>query len=236
MFARHNLVWLTAEGWNAAHAFARADPARDGDAADAADAGTAALERWRLADWPLVARRRDADAAADEACIGLALPPDAGGIKRRIALRVPAAGVAKTAPPLALAKALALLAEQAAAPAAWQPALAALRDDAVGLDLRVYGSLALQALTGLSYLRAGSDIDLLLQPHSDQQLRAGLALFGRHAAALPLDGEIVFPRGEAVAWKEWAAAQASGARVLVKEHNIVRLMPPELLAATLRAA
>lgn len=236
MFARHNLAWLTADGWNAAQAFMRAISRSDGDDGDIA---ASALERWRLAGWPLVVRRSDPEAAPGEACLGLALPPDADGIKRRIALRVPAAGVVSTAPPLALARAIALLAERppaSAVPAAWQAALAALRDDATGLDVRIYGSLALQALTGLPYLRAASDIDLLLQPRSDQQLRAGLALFGRHAAALPLDGEIVFPRGEAVSWKEWAAAQASGARVLVKEHHAVRLVPPELLAATLRAA
>lgn len=259
MYARHELVWLTAQGWDAAQAFAHA---RENAKAGAGDTDTAsggavkaevmaALERWRLAGWPLVARRRDADASADEACLGLALPPDpVSEIKLRIGLRVPAGGVATTAPPLALKDAVGRLTASASASvslsapaaslppvlAAWLPALAALRDEATGLDVRVYGSLALQALTGLPYLRPASDIDLLLQPASDRQLCAGLALFTRHAVRLPLDGEIVFPRGEAVSWKEWAAAQASGARVLAKERDTVRLIPPALLAATLKAA
>lgn len=225
MYARHKLVWLTAAGWDAAQA------SLSGTADD--DIQTDALARWRAAAWPLVARRRDADAAADEVCLGLALPPDAAtGHKWRIALRAPAAGVAKTAPPLALGEALSLLAGSTAL-AGWRTALGALRESSVGLDLRVYGSLALQALTGLPYLRDTSDIDLLLQPRSDRQLRSGLALLERYARVLPLDGEIIFPRGEAVAWKEWVAARDSGARVLVKDADTVRLTAPELLAATL---
>jgi phosphoribosyl-dephospho-CoA transferase len=49
---------------------------------------------------------------------------------------------------------------------------------------------------------------------------------------LPLDGEIVFPSGDAVAWKEWAGAE----RVLVKRASAVRLAPVAELLSTLEDA
>jgi len=219
MYARHKLVWLSAEGWLAARASA---PVEHG----------AALQRWQDNDWPLVARRRDAGQASGESnrslSLGLPLPPDPdSGVKVRIALQVPAATVARATDPLPLKDVLPAL------PDAWRAAMTALIDESVGLHLRVFGSTALQALTGLPYIGPASDIDLLFYPQTAQQLRAGLALLARHSAALPLDGEIVFPRGEAVAWKEWRAAQDSHARVLVKEIDTVRLVPPNLLLATL---
>jgi hypothetical protein len=60
----------------------------------------------------------------------------------------------------------ALALDDADAPAAWQPGLASLRIAlrAAGVDCRVFGSLAMQTLTGERYLGAGSDVDLLLRP------------------------------------------------------------------------
>lgn len=218
MYARHSLVWLTAAGWEAARAAA---PPEHG----------AAIERWRDAGWPLVVRRRDPNAGDAELCLGLALPPDPlSGDKLRIALRAPLATVARGAPPLALKDVL------AAAPEQWRRDLALLNEAGVGLNLRVYGSLALQTLTGLAYLRPTSDIDLLLAPLTEHQLRAGLALLRRYAEDLPLDGEIVFPNGDAVPWKEWLSAEASHARVLVKGRDGVHLAPLSALLATLRSA
>ena len=65
---------------------------------------------------------------------------------------------------------------------------------------------------------------------------AGLALLERHAATLPLDGEIVFPSGAAVAWKEWLSASRNEARVLVKDAGAVRLAPMAELLMTLEPA
>lgn len=218
MFARHKLVWLTPDGWAAA-------------AASAPVQQHAAIARWCDQDWPLIVRRREPDTAPDHVCLGLALPPDPfSGEKQRIALCVPAGGVARSSPALPIKQVLAAL------PAPQAGALAALAAEAVGLTLQVYGSVALQAVTGLPYVRPTSDIDLLLHPASDQQLLSGLALLEKYAKQLPLDGEIVFPRGQAVAWKEWAASTSYEERVLVKDIDAVRLMPRHLLAATLRAA
>lgn len=222
MFARHSLVWLADAGWQ--RALAQVPPAC-----------RAQVEQWRTHDWPTVARRADADAAADEVCVGIALPPDPdSGSKTRIPLRVPAADVRRVQP------ALDLDAAAAALPAALRPHFGRLAADADQnrLPFRVFGSVALEALTGQSYVTPASDIDLLLHPQTHGELQRGLALLDAHAAALPLDGEIVFPSGDAVAWKELlhALRAPSDPRVLAKGADTVRLLPTQTLLATLQEA
>jgi phosphoribosyl-dephospho-CoA transferase len=111
-----------------------------------------------------------------------------------------------------------------------------LNAGAAGYALRSYGSLALQAITGARYLTASSDIDLLFCPVTTSQLEAGIALLSSHQASLPLDGEVMFPGGDAVAWREWRDARARGARVLVKRIDAVRLADPAALVAALAAS
>lgn len=212
-FPRHHLAWLTARGWSEA---AAAVPAVQQHV----------VRRWQARDWPAIIRRRDADVAADQVCLGIALPPDAEGIKLRLALRVPAADIREVRAPLPIADVMA----HAAAP--WREALAELEKKALaqGLDIRVYGSLALQALTGLAYLRATSDIDLLFSPTDRHQLQRGMVLLTAYAQRLPIDGEVAFPDGAAVAWKEWwqASQLADGDgmnnRVLAKRSDDVALL------------
>jgi phosphoribosyl-dephospho-CoA transferase len=217
MYARHELIWLAPAGWDA-------QPATS-------DATRAMLQRWRDNDWPLIVRRREPDAPADVVCAGLAAPPDpASGTRLRIPLQVEASYISRHERPLPL---------QVAAPAApevWRHAFAALAAAAGAYDMRVYGSFAMQALTGQSYLRPTSDIDIVFHPASASQLDAGVALLAAYAATLPLDGEIVFPSGQAVAWKEWHAAQDTTARVLVKAASTVQLRPPGALRAELEPA
>ena len=62
MFARHELAWLSPEGWRQVL-----------DAA--APEHAAAIRAWQRADWPLVVRRADLGQAAGEVALGLALPP-----------------------------------------------------------------------------------------------------------------------------------------------------------------
>ncbi|WP_295997556.1 malonate decarboxylase holo-[acyl-carrier-protein] synthase [Rugamonas sp.] len=216
MLSRHNLVWLSPQGWQ--------------DAADgAAPEHRPALEKWRRNDWPAVVRRRDANAHANEVCLGVPLPPDpASGQKLRITLRAQALEVVKSVPPLSLKSVLPSL------PSPWREELTAFDNRAVGLVMRVYGSVALQVLTAQPYMTPTSDVDILFYPATSQQLNAGLALLSFHATRLPLDGEIVFPSGQAVSWKEWLQAQAAAAHVLVKEADSVHLAPPNALLATLR--
>ncbi|MBI3229840.1 MAG: phosphoribosyl-dephospho-CoA transferase, partial [Burkholderiales bacterium] len=101
----------------------------------------------------------------------------------------------------------------------------------LGLELRVYGSWSWQALTCLPYVRASSDIDLLFTPKNSAQLQAGLALLQRHARLLPLDGEVIFPQQQAVAWREWLNASVD-AHVLVKSCTSVSLQTRAVLLAS----
>lgn len=220
MFARHDLVWLSDQGWQRAQ-----------DAAHAACRDL--IGAWRQADWPAIVRRTDADLLPGQLSIGVSMPPRPDdGHKTRIGLRVARTDVKKMLPPLPIAQ----VAE--AAPGSWRPLLNALDDEAGahGLAIRVYGSVALQALTRQAYLTETSDIDVLLRPMTVAQLERGLALLNFYASRLPLDGEIVFPTGQAVAWKELSSAlhASSGTRVLVKEMNGVSLATTSALLATMK--
>jgi len=208
---RHDLVRLAPAGW---------DQALAGLSGPAA----ALAAGWRARDLPVVVRRMEPGTPADAICLGMPGPPDAhSGQKLRVGFAVLQSRVASVRAPLALA--------DVEAPAAWQPAFDALRDAMVdaGLACRVFGSLAMQALTGERYLRPDSDIDLLLRPTDAAELDAGLALVTRFARALPLDGEIEFPSGHAVSWKEWALVQSGADRVLAKHLDAVALLRRDAL-------
>ena len=217
MFSRHELIWLTGCGWDAA--LERALPGQH-----------AAILQWRREDWPAVVRRADPGLVPGQVSLGMPLPPSPDGVKGRIALFAADCDVARRSLPLTLADAA------RAAPERWRAALDLLVLVQFSMPLRTYGSLAMQAITGQPYLSATSDIDLLFFPANAQALRVGLSLLEQHAAVLPLDGEIVFPSGDAVAWKEWISATGKGARVLVKGAGAVRLATAENLLATLEAA
>ncbi|MGW8393022.1 malonate decarboxylase holo-[acyl-carrier-protein] synthase [Pseudoduganella sp. HUAS MS19] len=228
MYARHDLVWLVRDGWQAVLATApRGTPAH------------AAIARWADAGWPLVVRRRDdaahatgqANGHGGDVCIGLAAPPDpVNGAKLRLPLHVPAQHIARHCAPLPLDGVAHAL------PAHWQAPFARLAAASTALDLRVFGSLALQALTGQAYLRDTSDIDLLFRPRNSAALDEGALLLASFLEDLPLDGEIIFPGGQAVAWKEWLTAGSPTGRVLVKSQSGVRLATRAELRAELEPA
>jgi phosphoribosyl-dephospho-CoA transferase len=215
MYRRHDLVWLTPQGWDTALHGLEGSPRE------------LALD-WRTRSLPAVVRRNDPGTPAGLLCLGIPAPPDAhSGQKVRLGFAIERSHVAEVRPALAL--------DQVEAPAAWQPGLAslgiALR--AAGIDCRVFGSLAMQTLTGKAYLGASSDVDLLLRPLNGAQMEAGLALLARHAQSLPLDGEIEFPFGHAVSWKEWLSSDTpNGAdRVLAKHLDAVCLKRRDELLA-----
>lgn len=217
MFYRHNRVWLSASGWQRACAAAN-------------KAHSPELERWAANDWPLIVRRSESTVSADSLGLGLALPPDAHtGLKTRIPLTVYLNDIARHEPPLALAEVASIL------PSSWRDACADLTHDLIDaqLELRVYGSVALQAITGLPYLTTTSDIDVLFYPRTHAQLQQGLHLLQTCAQGLPLDGEIVFPSGLAVAWKEWAEAARSSHKVMVKSMTNLNLMSVDALLSEL---
>lgn len=219
MFYRHNRIWLSSQGWQ--HACAAVDAVHLSD-----------LQRWAENDWPLVVRRSDVGHEVETIAVGLALPPAAhGGKKIRIPLSVHPTDIARHEAPLLFANVASAL------PVVWLPAFTALSHELITaqLEFRLYGSLALQAMTGLPYLTATSDIDVLFYPSTHAQLQQGLHLLTKYAQSLPLDGEIVFPSGHAVAWKEWAEAVKSPdkVKVMVKSMRTVSLLDVSTLLSGL---
>ncbi len=218
MSARHSLAWLSENGWQNVRQ-------------NATQVDRGVIDEWRLANWPAVVRRDDIDTAEGYICLGVSTPPDPeSGVKTRIALSTATAHIEKISPPLNIAAVLHSIGRP------WATGLDTLRRDAEidQLAVRVYGSCALQAITGKQYQTPASDIDLLFYPRTTKQLHDGLNLLERHSKKLPLDGEIVFPFGHAVAWKEWLnAARQTACRVLVKETKKISLLPMHDLVATL---
>jgi phosphoribosyl-dephospho-CoA transferase len=205
-FNRHTLVWIRPE----CHATVAAQVVDD--------AMRAQVAAWLAGDRPLVVARQPVlgESLPDTIAVGLALPPAQG--KRRIAFSVAAKDITRHTPPLRLGDAI------VHAPAEWKSALAELHDAAINIDieLRVFGSLAWQALSGIQYLTPQSDIDLLWHPQSHAQLQKGIALLARWEQAndLRADGEVLFGGSSAVSWREWATLKSiNEQRVLVKRES-----------------
>ena len=214
---RHSLVWLTAQGGRAI-------------AEQVSEQHRSAVVQWWEAGWPLTVRRQDIDCSAELLCVGIALPP-LEGVKVRLPFRVAHNTIDRTQTPLSMSQVITAL------PKLWQDPAAHLQQTALTMEvgLHVYGSAALQAITGLAYLHTTSDLDIVLQPTSTQQLDDCVRLFTQYSKELPLDGEIVFGTGYAVAAKEWcnAAGEEDNFRVLVKHANGVSLMRKDALLTLL---
>jgi phosphoribosyl-dephospho-CoA transferase len=207
--ARHDLVRLDP------HAWARLLEARPEVAV------SSLLSGWCENGWPLVVRRPGRgreEAGLDEGlALGLPLPPTEG--KQRLAFTAPRAAVRDRRPPLALCDVRPFL------PGIWLPAADALMALSVrlGVELRVFGAAAWQALTGLQYLRPGSDLDLLVGgPVEDlAALLAGVAAVEARAP-MRLDVEVVRADGVAANGRE---LHAGAPQVLVKTASAVELWP-----------
>ena len=185
------------------------------------------LADWAARGWPVIVRRRGPGEDGTLVPAGLPLPPSLG--KRRIGLTLPPAAL-RPRPGLTLAEA------RAAAPAAWQPALDALlaHGAAHGRVPRVFGGLLWQALTGLPYLSATSDLDLLWPGPVGPAFLDGLADLAAQAP-MRLDGEIGLADGFAVNWRELQAA-GPGDTVLAKGLERLELLPVSALRAALTPA
>ncbi|MBK0024820.1 malonate decarboxylase holo-[acyl-carrier-protein] synthase [Stenotrophomonas sp. S48] len=199
---RHTLVWLSA------HADWRADVA----------ACEPRLAAWFAQGLPAMVARRAVDDPDPRLRLGVPLPPSEG--KQRLALRVPLQDVQRMQAPPALDELLA-----AGVPAEWKDALLALAEIA---PARVFGAFAWQHLSGLPYVHAGSDIDLLWQVDVSAQaetlvdhLQAWEPAQGRR-----VDGELCLADGGAVNWREYAGGSR---QVLVKRLHGAALEPRERL-------
>lgn len=187
------------------------------------------LADWVQLGWPVIVRRRMTGDAADDVPAALPLPPSHG--KRRIALSFPSGAAVTALPPVLLRDAA------PAAPAAWQPAIAALIEfgERAGMVPRVFGALLWEHVTGLSYLAAGSDLDLLWQV-PDEAAAGSLTRTLLQLDALGparLDGELVLPDGAGVNWRELAQADGRAATVLAKTMDGVEARPKARLFRSL---
>lgn len=185
------------------------------------DGARACLALWAARGLPLVVTRQP-PSLADAVAAGL--PAPARFQRRRLALAVAARDLMflDEFPPAAAVTRL--LPWALAAP--WRALVASLAS--AGCRARVYGGFGWQVLTRLSYVHAESDLDLLLPvsapTHADEvaRLLAELAWHGPR-----LDGELLFPDGAAIAWREWRDhRQGRASRVLVKRLRGVALESP----------
>jgi phosphoribosyl-dephospho-CoA transferase len=225
--ARHSLVWLTEKGWQSVCGYITEHPVAICDA----------IARWQAANWPLVVRRSEQELSAGRVAVGIALPPQSDAkLKSRVSAVVDQSDIARWQPPLTLASILTTV------PTHWRGPLVALHMESLETlpPLEVFGSLTWAAITTMPYLHSASDIDLILKPSTHSQLKQGTEMLARYAMTLPLDGEIIFPDGRAVAWKEWHKACSSNhastnttTQVLVKHLDGVSIVNCQTLLETL---
>jgi phosphoribosyl-dephospho-CoA transferase len=187
--ARHTLAYIAPNAW-ATMVAAKED---------------ATIRDWATAGRPAIVRRLACDDSPDIVPLGVPLPPALG--KRRISLRCQPEAIVRTQPAPLLRDAAAV------APAGWQATIAALL---LGVpDVRCFGSLAWQHLTGLGYLSENSDIDLILAcgTAAGADDRASALATIENIAPMRIDAELITPAGGAVQWREWSAGAPE---VLVK--------------------
>jgi phosphoribosyl-dephospho-CoA transferase len=187
---------------------------RDGLAADPL------VVRWSDRGWPAV-RRRATQGEVSGVALGLPLPPSAG--KKRFSFVLQSGDIISVSrPPL-------LIHARASAPRAWWPTFDRLLEFAFrhSVAVRVFGSLAWQALTGLDYVTDRSDLDLLLEVRRDTHLDRLVADLAAIETGVPmrLDGELMREDGAAVNWREF---HAGAGEVLVKSIEGVGLLERDL--------
>ncbi len=162
VFARHDLCWLQqgASEFGAGSTIRSID-GRSPRIAEETDGAQDAVRGWIAARRPLIVTRQCADREPGRRQLAMCGPRMM--VPRRVAVGVSADDIGAVTPALPLESTI------HAAPLRWQPGLRALDLALAELDLtaRVFGSLAWQALTGLAYLHAGSDVDLIVDLSAD---------------------------------------------------------------------
>lgn len=209
-FQRHDLVWLSPRNARAA---------RPACACTAGD--SAAIEL--LADWlagghPLIVTRQARDCPPGLIQLGLALPPMLG--KRRHAFLMDCTAITRHAPPPLVAESVDRLPDTVRTTAERLLELPVVR----AAKPRLFGSAAMEVITGLRCLGPQSDLDLLLSPRSFAEALAAVeALSSLHVgrSTPQVDGELRNRRGDDVAWRELAVAPR---RLLVKRFDSVALI------------
>lgn len=209
---RHQLVWLDEFAWYRVLASASSTDPSQASATETADC----LAHWAQLRWPLVVTRQPADtvagAAPGELALGLSAPARWG--RQAIGVTASLSGVARQGEfPSAVELGPHL---PAAAQVGW--GLLCERLTRLGVPARVYGSYGWQQLTGMNYVHARSDIDLLIEVSTAAQAdQVAALLLAAESGPVRLDGELAFEEGASVAWREWLRFRSGQAdRILVK--------------------
>lgn len=208
---RHDLLRLTAAGWSTLLA-------RRPDLA-----AVPGVLVWAEQGHPVVIRRRQPGDAPELLCAAIALPLAHG--RGRLGFQAAPDEVASLQPPPSLREAL-----DGTMPEGWRQLGASVlaEADRHGVTPRVFGSLMWQYVTGLAYLRDGSDLDLIWPVARGSAQAAGLPTLLASLERLDMgsgpsiDGEIVLIGVGAVQWREVAG---DAPELLVKTPDEVRLMP-----------
>jgi len=221
---RQQLVWLRLDAWQQVLAHPSASAGWDERALEC-------LQYWARSDLPLVVTRQPPDRTVQRAdpTLALGLPAPARWERRRLSVEVPVGGVRRIGSfPSAdsITQCLPVGAQRG-----WRGLCAALQR--LQVEAHAYGSYGWQRLTGLSYLHARSDLDLLIVLETSRQADAATALLLSASFEVPhIDGELVFNDGAAVPWREWAWWRAGRVeRVLVKRPHGAALEDPRSWAA-----
>lgn len=208
VFNRHDLVWLKLD------AVKRAE--YTGPAPMEPISALSLLHRWVLGGYPLIVARQD-HVPSDCLRVGLAEPASWG--KRRLSFLVNRCHVDKHHQGPNLGDLLAQLPQQ------WQAGGAALHRFLLeqNMDACVYGSSAVQALTGLSCVTENSDLDVLFKPlnwSTAEKLCRFLNALESEYPEFKLDGEVLNPSGNAVQWRELSRALFEPNTQLLSKTNL----------------
>lgn len=212
---RHQLVWLTEAAWQGVRS-------RNWDTQ-----AQAILRHWHGQQLPLVV---SSQRQTPPHSISLGLPAPLQWERRRLALEVVEDGIARRGSfPLLVDTVLT------------HTHAAQLQDllqhvAALQVPLQVYGSFGWQHISGMPCVRDSSDLDLLA--HVPDLGLAGQLVWLLQGLKLPwrVDGELLFPNGWALAWREYA--QLIGGKVeqvLVKQRSGAQMCNMVELRAALRS-
>ena len=208
---RNVLVWLTAPGWYRVIA-------NDWDAQ-----ALGILRHWALMALPLVVCRQRVENFPPT--ISLGLPAPSVWDRRKLALEVKPVEVDRVGrfPNFKQLEQFEPLDPREA----FITTINEIRSNAPGFEgsIEVYGSFGWETLTGMSYVRPSSDLDLRVAV-PDRATAAAVAR-ALNALQLPIrvDGELAFPDGSAIAWREylqWVEGKVD--RMLVKSRTSVGLI------------
>lgn len=213
IFSRHDLVWLNIDAVKHAEYSGPApmEPIR----------AFSLLHRWVLGGYPLIVARQ-ADVPEGFLRIGLAEPASWG--KRRLSFLVNAYDIKQHQQGPSLATVLPQL------PQHWQAGAGALQSFLANQNItaHVYGSSAVQVLTGLPCLTESSDLDVLFKPldwSGVERLCLFLNALQTEYPEFKVDGEVLNPSGQAVQWHElFRSFSDPNSQLLVKTNRDVKLV------------